>query len=539
MNKDSLQQDRVRNYIWFTRSLQTMAMILLLFSFALAGESQYNKAQKAVQEGDFVAAEQIYQQIISSNDKDIKAHLGLSWVYLKSHNLQGAFNEAAKVVLQEPHNARGHALVGTVLLRSGYLDKAFDHLKLALTTNSREALALATAAEIDLYENRVSAAYDKLKIVTNIQSDEPDYWLLFARCASRQQLFKEAANGLRQFLSSAPKTDTDRRARIEGVIKFYTFLGGTQVYQVKGKSTGATIQIKGRRPYLAVKVNGKETLNFVIDTGAGISVISTDAAQRLGIKEIARGGNARAVGGEGNFTIVYGLVDDLEIGTIKVSNVPVYIREIHAPENTKPEDIADGFLGLSVLSNFLLTLDYKNAEIRLGLPDDKQEAISLESLLGEHSQATVVPFRTTESGLISVEAKIDDDNILNFIFDSGASSSVISTATVAAQHWDKKILPNDIVKVIGAAGVTENVKILRAKKLQLNDLMRENLRMPILNLTNINEQAGFEQQGILGGDFLNSCRIQIDFRTLKILITPHISGLVKKTTEVVNKEGQN
>ena len=62
------------------------------------------------------------------------------------------------------------------------------------------------------------------------------------------------------------------------------------------------------------------------------------------------------------------------------------------------------------------------------------------------------------------------------------------------------------------------------------DLIRENLRMPILNLARINEQAGFEQQGILGGDFLYHCRILIDFQRLQLTLTPN-SSLLKKAKE--------
>ena len=56
-------------------------------------------------------------------------------------------------------------------------------------------------------------------------------------------------------------------------------------------------------------------MRFVLDTGSGMSVISEQTAKRLGIKPIARGGLARAVGGGGKFEIVYGFLDSIEIGT--------------------------------------------------------------------------------------------------------------------------------------------------------------------------------------------------------------------------------
>ena len=82
----------------------------------------------------------------------------------------------------------------------------------------------------------------------------------------------------------------------------------------------------------------------MLDTGSGMSVISEQTAKRLGIKPVAKGGLARAVGGGGKFEIVYGFLESIEIGNAKVSNVPVYIRKFfdsHIP--------VDGYLGLSVI----------------------------------------------------------------------------------------------------------------------------------------------------------------------------------------------
>jgi hypothetical protein len=72
---------------------------------------------------------------------------------------------------------------------------------------------------------------------------------------------------------------------------------------------------------------------------------------------------------------------------------------------------------------------------------------------------------------------------------------------------------------------------MHANKLKVSELIRENLRMPILSLAQLNEHAGFEQQGILGGDFLNNCRVQIDFKKLQLTLTPQNAELKKLNNE--------
>ncbi|MEW6731888.1 MAG: aspartyl protease family protein [Acidobacteriota bacterium] len=508
---------------------------LCLGTVAWGGENQYQRAQKELAAGNFTRAEEIYRELINRKPKDVNAYLGLSLLLLKQRNLQSAYDEANKVLALEPRNARAHALAATALLRSGYFLRAIEHLRVALLVDGREDLALVSAAEIDLYESRVEQAFQRLRAAVREQPDEPDYWLVYARAASRLEQFKEAANALSQFLRYAPKTDNERRARIQGVIKFYNYLDSTNIYELKGEKNAAIpLEIRSRRPYLQVRINGKETLRFVIDTGSGITVLSAQAAQRLGVREVARGGNAHAVGGEGSFPIVYGVVDRLDLGGIRVETVPVYIREIHVAPNAVSEDIADGYLGLAVLSNFLITLDYKAGEMRLDvLPEEKAVDIPTPT----NALQTVVPFRTTESGLISVETRLDEEETLNFIFDSGASISVISAAVIEEKKWQSKILSTQ-TKVVGAAGITNDVKLMRAGKLRIADLVRENLRIAVLNLNRLNEHAGFEQQGILGGDFLNHCRIQIDFRRLRLVLTPYESGVLKRVSEVIRSQAE-
>src|SRR5262249_13346161 len=162
-----------------------------------------------------------------------------------------------------------------------------------------------------------------------------DYYLSLARACSRLEYYTEAADAYKSFLDVAPKTDSERRARISGLIDFYRYLGTTKIHRPSGKEvTTIPIRLVNNRPFLDVMINGKGPLKFVIDTGASLSVISDKVAERLNIRPVARGGNARAIGGSGAFPIVYGVLDSMAIGEAKVDAVPVYIRTIHNDESS-------------------------------------------------------------------------------------------------------------------------------------------------------------------------------------------------------------
>src|SRR6266403_6194719 len=164
----------------------------------------------------------------------------------------------------------------------------------------------------------------------------------------------------------APRTDEERRARIRGFIEFLRYLGRQgALYGLEGSDrTVISFESPDDRPLIKIRVNGsKEYMRFVLDTGSGMSVLSEETAKKMGIKSVARGGMARAVGGGGRFEIVYGYLDSIDIGDFRVTNVPVYIRHFF------DEQVAvDGYLGIAVLSRLVASVDYGRNQLTLARP---------------------------------------------------------------------------------------------------------------------------------------------------------------------------
>jgi predicted aspartyl protease len=139
-----------------------------------------------------------------------------------------------------------------------------------------------------------------------------------------------------------------------------------------------------------------------------------------------------------------------------------------------------------------------------------------------------VPFRTTQNGLISIETELDGAHRINAILDSGASSTVISTAAVNRLNMRDSIIKGQTVRVIGAAGISENVELLFLRHCRVADLEQNNLRALVLDFNAINETSGFEQSGILGGDFMRHFRIRIDFNRAEVTLQPHTGAITRQ-----------
>ncbi|HSE97754.1 MAG TPA: aspartyl protease family protein, partial [Blastocatellia bacterium] len=372
--------------------------------------------------------------------------------------------------------------------------------------------------EIDYFEGRLKDSRARAMQAYRLDPDEPDYLITLARSSARIELFAEAAQAYELFLDTLPKSDTERRDRVRGLIQLYRRLTGLKIHQFSGVES-VTVPFRlgsDRRPYIKLQVNGKDA-TFVVDTGSGYTVISEEAARRLGVPEIARGGTSQGFGGSGHFPIVYGLLRSVQLGGARVDIVPCFIRPFHSAGHSD-ETEADGLIGLSILSNFLTELDYRDNALRLDRNFDRAaEPVSPEEI--------VIPFRTTQNGLISVEAELDGNHRINAILDSAAGSVVVSQAAVERFKLRDHIIKNQTVKVIGAAGVANNVELLFVRNWGVADLKQQNLRALVLNFDAINQTSGFEQGGIIGGDFLKNYSVTIDFTRGKVRFKPHTADM--------------
>lgn len=484
-----------------------------------ADKKAYNKGYKALRKGDYAEAEKIFRDLLSKDAHDVEARLGLSHVLLKQRELQGAYDNAARVIMQNPLSARAHALLGSAILGAGEFRLSVEEFKTALALNENEPLAVAGLAMVDFYENRLALAIPRLRKAVSMDPDEPDFIFHLGQACARSEKYKEAADSYERFLTIAPKTDVDRRARILGLIDFLRYLGGQgALYVANGHGASVSFEATDNRPIFHVRINGqKEPLRFVLDTGSGMSVISEETARRLGIKSVAKGGLARAVGGGGKFEIVYGFLDSIEIGTVKVERVPVYIRKFfdsHIP--------VDGYLGLSVVQKFLASIDYGTRRMSLVRQHQTDFVDTWTTVRRPEGFQSLVPFspndgvvevplRTTSSGFLSGEVGLEGfDKSVNFIIDTAASITVVSEKLSQEEQLLDLLQPSRM-RVFGAAGVTEDVKLLQLPRLSLGLSKLERINAAVLDLEPVNETAGFTQSGILGGNFLRHFRIYFDF----------------------------
>lgn len=559
--------------MFFSNGVQKLILVILLVFCAVFSTAAFDQdssapsvkqlladASRAAKNGDFSAAEKIFRQIVSIEPDNESHQLRLAYILLKQDKLEEAFRYAQEVyrrlapaVIADPCLGRSqfneskntdcseflptsnrmaskaHAIAAMTLLRAGNFTDAAKDFRASYSLNKHEPFANAGLGLLEFYNNRGKTALILMTRAAEAEPREPDFQYYLGQIAARNEKYRVAANAYSQFLQIAPKLDTDRRARIQGLVDFFKYLGGKNALIVTGgaKTTSVPFELVNNRPILEVSLNNSsKKFRFVLDTGAGITVISKTTANELGLSPIARGGQARAVGGDGRFEIVYGFLDAIEIGSAKMSNVPVYIREFIS---TGGDGKIDGYIGISLLSKFLVEIDYANKTFALNLlpkpkKDFSDKLITLnEKIASVEADGTLnVPLRLTTSGFLSGEVRLKGlDFPVNFIIDTGASITVVTDELVSISTL-QNLRSKARTRIYGAAGLKENVDILHLPEISLGGAVKSGLSAVILDLSAVNETAGFEQGGIIGGDFLRHYKMTLNSRDAVLRLLPNL-----------------
>ncbi|HYJ03599.1 MAG TPA: retropepsin-like aspartic protease [Chthoniobacterales bacterium] len=166
------------------------------------------------------------------------------------------------------------------------------------------------------------------------------------------------------------------------------------------------IKIDGGMPTIELMVNGKGPFVFGIDTGAqGGARIDSSLMEKLALKST---GQLRATDGSGRNPQMAERVtlESIEIGGLRFTDVTAGSRNYR--KSPRPLDI-DGILGLSVFSEYLVTLDYPAKLLRIEkgeLPKaDGAEILDYKSKDG-------IPLLEMSVGSTKIDAHLDSGNMV-------------------------------------------------------------------------------------------------------------------------------
>jgi predicted aspartyl protease len=248
---------------------------------------------------------------------------------------------------------------------------------------------------------------------------------------------------------------------------------------------------------LPVHVNDCGPFDFILDTGAGTSLLASDLAKQLELKTIS---SKEGQSAGGKVSVSLAKVDSLAAGEAKLGDVDVGIVDLSHLGKTIGARI-DGDLGYNFLKHFRVTIDYRDCEIRF---DDPKRVESFG-----RSAKTEVPIRLASPAkpLLLVDVNANGRGPFQFAVDTGTSTSAISP------EFAKQLgVQSSPVGMGTTGGAPIDFSAGTLESFQLGGAKIDNMPIVVADFfTMLNAAIGAKLDGIVGYNFLRNYKVVIDY----------------------------
>jgi predicted aspartyl protease len=248
---------------------------------------------------------------------------------------------------------------------------------------------------------------------------------------------------------------------------------------------------------LPVCVNDRGPFDFILDTGAGTSLLSSELAKQLEVKVI---GSKEGQSAGGKVSVSLAKVDALVVGETKLEDVDVGVVDLSHIGKTVGAKI-DGGLGCNFLKHFRVTINYRDCELRL--EDPKR----VESFTRDAKTETPIRLASPAKPLILVDVHANGRGPFQFATDTGTSTSAI-TPELAKQLG----IQTSPVGAGTTGGAPVDFHAGSLQSFQLGGAKIDNMAVVVADFFSmLNAAIGAKLDGIVGYNFLRNYKVVIDY----------------------------
>jgi Flp pilus assembly protein TadD/predicted aspartyl protease len=429
-----------------------------------------------------------------SKSVSVQARIGVVKSALRLGEFIEAQREGGTLKLQDPRNPEVMAVHADALWSAGLFDEAHQEFLDALAvqpdlSRGRHGLARALASQ-----NKLDEALNEAQSALKLSPRDEEIHHTVGTIFERMHRYEQAAAAYTNYVNLLPNKDrSDKAAWSRSQIRFLRSFGERQPIAMDEAAEGGLhtvdFRVVDEKVIVKARVNGGRPQDFVLDTGSELTTISRQTASSATVRPITYTLSA-GVGEVGLRGLQLGRLDSLEIGTLRLDNVPALIKAppLRGIPKRETESFSPLGLGLS------MTIDYGTNKLTLGrhLPEEKAEFR--------------LPMR--HHRLSMVRGLLNDTRPTYFVVDTGGE--VISISTATAEELDHEIPRKIALRVYGTSGWDRDAFLMPGVNLKFNQINYNNFAVVVLNLQAPSVLLGFQVGGIVGHKFLSPYRVSLD-----------------------------
>lgn len=455
---------------------------------------RFDRATADYRDGKYADALKAYVEASGSPDTALalKARKGIVRASLRTGEFTLA-RRTASALSESGDDAEALTLAGDALWAAGVFDEADREYARAFAVDSGSARARFGLARSLASRSQLSEALTGVQHALELAPDDSDLRALLGTVLERQNRFDDAARAYDAFADLLPRRESVSMATARNRALLLRSFSKRPPHQVSAEDARRVhivpFSLVNNKIVVAGRLNGAR-VDWVLDTGAERTGVSPEMASAVGIRAVSSTLTA-GVGRRAVRRIRLGRADSVEIGSLKVSNVPVAIREplLGGASRWKGQSLSPIALGFS------LSVDYRRKEVVLA-----------RALSDEPSQGATLPMRIQPVPLI--RGMLNSTHPAYFVVDTGGE--VISIGADTADLLEMVPARHIPLRVMGLSGPDEKAFLLPGVDLDFEGVSLRSASLAVLNLRAPSVLLGFQVGGIVGHNFLSRYRVSID-----------------------------
>ena len=413
---------------------------------------------------------------------------------LRTGEFHQALQAASDLDREYPAEAAVSAVRGDALWSMGRFEDAESAYEAALTIDAAQARAHHGRARSLAARNRLDAALTEVNEALTLAPRDAEFHHTLSTIYERLRRYDDAAGALSNYVELLPNRDrSEKAAWARAEVRFLKSFRGRRPSEIQPPPPSGVwtmpITIAGDKVKVRGRVNGSAQ-EFILDTGAEQTIISLDVARRRGVMPVSVMQSA-GVGDAGMRGLQAARIDLLEIGPLKIKNVPCLIKNppLRGLPTREPESFSPLAMGLS------MRIDYPKRQL------------TLARTLPPEVYANQLPLRMHR--LAFVHGTVNGSLPATFVVDTGGELISISDATAGLIQPSTPFrrIP---LRVYGTSGWDKDAFLMPGVDLAFNTIQFSRIPVVVLNLKAPSALLGLQLGGIVGHRFLSKYVVTID-----------------------------